>query len=269
MDDAPAGVRRCLRAEEGRIAAAGACRTPWAPSLDLRVEVTPFGALNARRLVVGINARNVLAPLLDHWSAWDAPDATLLQVRGFDPAQRAFLYDVNPRFGRALEGGRMPFQLVLEGRVTAGADPRYQPLMRAIDLGMGSSRAVVRAQLAERVRNVPWVVFQLHAADTSALALTVAQQAFLRAVADSLAPRLGSEVDSLAAAFTSTRLEEVVRAARVQEASLRAAALQEVAIERTRAILTPEQWTRLPSWITRPVEPSELQRSPRFEVTMH
>jgi hypothetical protein len=277
MDESLAGVRGCLTAGAGRIAAPGACRTPWSPSLDLRMEYTPWGAQNARRFVLGIDARNVTAGLdyllhgperLRGWGQSTIPDATLLEVRGFDPARREFLYDVNPRFGRPVAGlQRIPFRLVVEGRITVGADPRYQPLMQAIEMNSGRSRESVRAQLLERLRNVPAAVLQLDATDTAALALSPAQRAFLRAAADSLAPMIAGVADSLATAFTAFT-SPVVRAARVQEASLRAVSLHEIAIERARAILTPEQWARVPAWLTRPAEVQELQRSPTLHITI-
>lgn len=274
----PSGVRRCLRAGAGRVAAPGACRTAWSPSLDLRAEFTPWGARNARRFVLAVDARNVTAGLdrlvhgpggLRGWGQRPAPDARLLEVRGFDRARGAFLYDVNPRFGRPVGGAarRSPFRLVLEGRITVGADPRYQPLMRDIDLGRGSRREWVRAELAERVRNVPAAVLQLDATDPTALALSPAQRAFLRAAADSLAPRFAAVLDSLATAFTAGG-EAPVRAGRVQEASIAAARLHEVAAERVRAILTSQQWVRVPAWVTRPVDLLELRRPPRQQATV-
>jgi hypothetical protein len=278
MEEGPAGVRGCLRAGVGRIAAPGACRTPWSPSLDLRAELTPFGALNARRFVLAIDARNVTAGVdyllhrphrLRGWGQPASADPALLQVRGFDPARRAFLYDVNPRFGRPSQGGqqRLPFRLVVEGRFTVGADPRYQPLMRAIELNSGQSRESILAELSGRLRNVPAAILQLDAGDTTALALSPAQRAFLRAAADSLAPRFAAAVDSLATAFTS-RASPVVAAARLQELGMRAASLQEAAISRARAVLSGEQWNRVPAWLARPAEPDELLRSPRFQVTI-
>lgn len=278
-EDAPAGVRACLREGAGRVAAPGACRTPWSPSLDLRAEFTPWGALNARRFVLAVDARNITAGL-DHllhgperlrgWGQPAMPDTRLLEVRGFDPARQAFLYDVNPRFGQPLGGGmqRAPFRLVVEGRIAVGADPRYQPLMRAVELGSGRSRESIRAELAARLRNVPGAVLQLHAGDTTVLALTPAQRAFLRAAADSLAPRFAAVLDLLATAFTPGSATPAVRAARIQEASLAAVQLQQAANERTRAILTAEQWSRLPAWLTRPAEPDDLQRSPTFQATV-
>lgn len=276
-EEGPAAVRRCLRDAAGRIAGPGSCRTPWSPALDLRAELVPWGALNARRFVLSIDAHNLTAGL-DHllhgsdglrgWGQPSIPDATLLEVRGFDPVRRTFLYEVNPRFGRPLGGGvrRVPFRVVVEGRITVGADPRHQPLMRAVEQGRGNRRASVVAELAGRMRNVPAAVLALHETDTAALALTVAQRAFLRAAADSLAPGFAAAVDSLAAAFTDRAGAPAVRAAQVQALAARAVALQASAIERTHAILTPAQWERVPAWLKRPAEPAELQRPPAIQA---
>lgn len=278
MDEAPAAVRGCLRSGAGRIASAGACRTPWSPSLDLRAEYMPWGAFSARRFVLGINVHDVTAGL-DHllhgpgglrgWGQSAAPDPVLLQLRGFDAEAGAFRYDVNPGFGRTRGGGaqRVPFRVTIQGRITAGADPRYQPLLAAVDAGRGRSRESVREQIASRMTNVPAAVLQLHATDTTALALTPGQRAFLRAAADSLGPRLLAAADSLATVFIAGGAPQV-RAARVQELSIRAAAVHEEAIERARHILSPEQWARLPAWVRRPVETDEVGQSPVFQMTM-
>jgi hypothetical protein len=278
-EEAPSGARRCLREQAGRIAEAGACRTPWSPSLDLRAELRARGTVNSRRLVLTLTASNVTAGLdyllhgsdrLRGWGQYPIPDATLLNVRGFHPERQAFEYEVNRNFGRPLGGGalRLPFRVALQARITLGADPRYQPLMQAIELGSGRASESIRADLARRVRNVPAILLNLSAGDTAALALTPIQRARLRALADSVAPAIASAVDSLSEVYTERGPFTALRRARLQEATARAAALATTVIERTRGQLTAEQWARVPAWLARPASAGEMESPPKIEMTV-
>lgn len=275
---APPAARRCLREQAGRIAEAGACRTPWSPSLDLRAELMAAGNANTRRVAITLTASNVTAGVdyllhgpdgLRGWGQYPLPDATLLTVRGFDRERRAFAYDVNSGFGRSQGGGalRLPFRIALQARVTLGADPRYQPLMRSIELGSGRARESVRGDLARRVHNVPALVLRLSATDTAALSLTSMQRSRLRALGDSLAPLVLAAVDSLTAVYTENGPFTALRTARLQEATRSAAALASAAVELTRALLTPAQWARVPAWLSRPARTEELESPPRIEMT--
>ncbi|HEX8245323.1 MAG TPA: hypothetical protein VF541_17550, partial [Longimicrobium sp.] len=279
LERAPASARRCLREQAGRVAAPGACRTPWSPSLDVRAELLAVGNVNTRRLALTLTASNVTAGLdyllhgadgLRGWGQYPLPDATLLVVRGFDPAQPAFAYHVNPGFGRPLGGGalRVPFRVALQARVTVGADPRYQPLMRAIELGSGRTRESVRTDLARRLRNTPAVLLRLDASDTAALKLAPLQRARLGALADSLAPGIAAVVDLLTNVYTEEGAFTPERRARLQELTLRASALAATALELTRQLLTPEQWTRVPAWLARPTRVEELERPPTIEMSL-
>lgn len=277
--EAPAPAQRCLRAGAGQIARAGACRTGWTPSLDLRAELMALGNVNTRRLALTLLASNVTAGVdyllhgaddLHGWGQYPYPDATLLEVRGFDADRRTFRYDVNPNFGRPISGGvlRMPFRLTLQGRVTVGADPRYQPLMQSIEMGMAGSRESARAEVARRIRNLPAAVLGLNATDTAALSLTLMQHARLRMLADSLAPLLSDAIDGIATALTEKGPLTTVRRARLQEHTQRAGVLDDIARERTRELLTPAQWARIPAWLTRPVQPAELEKPPTVHGTI-
>lgn len=279
LRDAPAGARACLRAQAGQVARPGACRTAWLPSLDVRAELLARGNANSRRLTVTLTASNVTAGLdyllhgpdgLRGWGQYPVPDATLLHVRGFDRARPAFGYEVNPNFGVPLGSGagRIPLRVALQVRVTLGADPRYQPLMHAIELGSGSARESIRAGVAARIRLVPAAVLRLHATDTTALGLTPLQQAQLSAAADSLAPLVAAVVDSLTELYTTRGPLTPLRRARIQELSQRAGALAAAAVELTRARLSPEQWARVPAWLTRPLVGEEMERPPPMELSL-
>jgi hypothetical protein len=274
---APASVRECLQQQSGRIAQPGSCHTGWVPSLDLRANIV-LGKLAAPRITVSLFASNITAGLdylmhgpekLHGWGQSPSPDATLLDVRGFDPARRAYKYAVNPRFGQPQGGGlsRLPFRVTLQTRVTLGADPRFQPLMAAIRANSGASDASAREYTARQIRNVPAIVLQLIKSDSSAPPIALAQQAQLQQVADSLAPEITVAADSLTAVLIEHGPMTAARTARIQKWSERARALVEVAVRRTREVITPEQWKELPAWLIKPADPRELRTS-RTRETM-
>nr|MDQ6926553.1 hypothetical protein [Candidatus Eremiobacteraeota bacterium] len=100
---APAGVRHCLSVQLGSVAARNSCTGPWTPSLDFQANVRPTVFGLDRRLSLSISTTNFLAGLDqlvhggNHVQGWGnpvRPDATLLTVRGFDPATQAFRYVV-------------------------------------------------------------------------------------------------------------------------------------------------------------------------------
>ncbi|HEV3051076.1 MAG TPA: hypothetical protein VGX50_12255, partial [Longimicrobium sp.] len=112
LEGAPAGAQACLKAQRGRIAAHNSCRTGWAWNLDLtaRANLGPRipRSVAHRRVSLWLYARNVPAGLdyllhgadgLRGWGQSPSVDQTLLSVRGFDPLNNRFRYEVNPRFG--------------------------------------------------------------------------------------------------------------------------------------------------------------------------
>ncbi len=270
-------INTCLLRQAGHIAGSGSCHTPWSPALDLRAEIFALGNINSRRLIVTLTAANVTAGLdywlhgadnLRGWGEYPVPDATLLQVSSFDPVRGAFSYTVNPHFGQQLVAAapRLPFQLTLQARVTVGSDPRYQPLLNAITAGLGSAREGARAWLAQYVHNVPAAVLELAATDTSVLNLTLTQRAELQLQSDSLRPQFGAAVDALTAAVMERGPVTAIRQARLQQRTELVEWLASVALERTRQILTPVQFSKLPGWLIMPPTPTQLQH-PRFTTT--
>ncbi len=275
---APSGALRCLVDQAGRIARPGSCRTPWSSSLDIRAQTTLRGNIDTRRLTLAVYASNVTAGLdyllhgsrhLRGWGQYPEPDAALLRVRGFDAAQRSFTYEANENFGRPVApAGRVPFRLTLQARLTAGADPRYQPMMAALEQGRGRSRASMREDLATRVRNAPGILLGLAATDTTALRLSAPQRARLRELADSLAPEISAVLDSLAEVHSSPATESAIRRSRLEALTRRAVELNAAALQGTREILTPDQWTRVPSWLQRARSAAELSRPPVMQTTV-
>jgi hypothetical protein len=274
LEHAPGRVSDCLRAQLGRVAGYNSCRAGWSSSLDLRTEFQFWRAGVTRRGRLTVTTSNLLG-VIDRavhggdGRGWGAPprvDPVLLRVRGFDPAGPAFDYEVNPGFGarRPVAGLLRPFALTIEGRITVGSDPAFQSLQRLVNRSMGAGRSVdeLRQALSQRVPNLPAQVISLDSA--GALGLSAEQRGRLAARADSLGGIVAPLADSLAAALhaVETRRGNPRNAQRQVQALLRRirAALA-AELDGMRAVLTDEQWRRLPPAIREP----DQQLLPRTE----
>lgn len=123
-------ARACLESQMGKIAERNSCRGPWTPQFNLQLNWRPV-SFN-RRLTISFATINLLGGLdelvhgaddIKGWGGNSRPDATLLTVKGFDPATNKFKYVVNERFGATNAGAtsiRSPFQLRITGRYTVG-----------------------------------------------------------------------------------------------------------------------------------------------------
>jgi hypothetical protein len=267
LESLPAGMRRCLERQAGRLAARNGCRTGWNAQLDLRAELMPWRRALEHRLLLSLSTVNGLT-LLDRalhgaggirgWGQPAGADPVLLRVRGFDPVARAYRYEVNPSFG-ARDAARVPFlrpfSLVLEARVTVGADPANQPLQSLLNetLGPGRTADELRFELARRVPNLP---AQVVSADSAAgLGLTPAQRTALLRRARELGSRLAPITDSLAEA--TARMEHSGRRAgaawkEVGGLTARLQATLADELQAIRALLSETQWVRLPAAIRTP-----------------
>ncbi|HET7460187.1 MAG TPA: carboxypeptidase regulatory-like domain-containing protein [Longimicrobium sp.] len=262
LDDAPANVRRCLRAQLGRIAAHNSCRTPWSPSLDLNGQVQLGSRLSGdfrRRATFWVSAQNVTAGLdyllhgperLRGWGQLPLVDPTLLSVRGFDPASRRFVYDVNERFGRPVQGGalsRIPFALSLQVRVVVGTDQVRSAALREMRAGQdeGLTPARLRMHLVQQWTNVPAEALLQDA--PRRLHLTPAQAARLQAEADSVVARREPVLRDMVELLTGGHRYDASTIHRLDQLRVQAGALRQAGADAARAVLTPGQWAALPS----------------------
>jgi hypothetical protein len=259
----------CLARQTGRVAARNSCRTPWSANFDVQATFWPAVGLRPRRFTLSVTAGNVLTGVdrllhgaagMHGWGQELAPDATLLSVRGWDSGARAYRYEVNPAFGTgrsASRPGLRPFSITLQGRWTVGSDPVRQPLLAVYSSirVQGRTPAQLRAELARTIPNVPAQVLaldgELH------LALDAGQRSRVHAAADTLGRALAPLADSLAQAMSASETSGDPKAvdaarARVRELSARAQALLDGSVTEVRAVLSAEQWSRLPMAVKQP-----------------
>jgi hypothetical protein len=266
LDRAPGRVSDCLRAQLGRVAGYNSCRAGWTSSLDLRTEFQFWRAGVARRGRLVVTTTNLLG-LADRalhgagvrgWGEPPRVDPVLLRVRGFDPTRPAFDYEVNPGFGTrrsAAAGLRRPFALTIEFRIAAGSDPAFQSLLQLVNRSLGPAQSLdeIRQALGRRVPNLPAQVISVDSA--GALGLSTEQRDRLIARADSVGGTLAPLADSLATALHALEARRgSARAAQreVQALLRRIRAAMAAELEAIGAVLTDEQWQRLPAAIREP-----------------
>jgi hypothetical protein len=257
---APGRVRSCLTAQLGAIAGRNSCSGPWQGSFDLQLNYRPTILGLRRQLMISLVTVNLLRGMDDllHGSAnahgWGLnarPDPTLLYVTGFDSTTRNFTYAVNERFG-ATGGGatavRSPFQVGIQARLTIGPD-RTRQALAGLRRGAPGAEGLVN-RMASFLPNPADSVLAMK----DSLGLTADQQAKLRVLADSVT----AEHKALAAAIQT----EVTKAGPNPDQIRMFAALRPLlqsaqagvrkAIADVQAVLTPEQWARVPERIRTP-----------------
>ncbi len=262
---APASVRRCLTSQLGLVAARNSCTGPWTPSLDFQANIRPTVFGLDRRLSLSVSTTNFLSGLdqlvhgsnnVQGWGNPGRPDATLLTVRGFDPASRQFLYTVNERFGQTGAGAnafRVPFSLGLQARLAIGPDPARDRL-RQVFGDPGARGADASAAFNDRfARLVPNPIDTILALRDS-LALTPPQLGSLTTLRDSLRARNAPLADSLRARLAAAQSAPDPRQAFATIAPLlqRARANAAATLTAAQGVLTPEQWARVPESVKRP-----------------
>src|SRR5256714_2689714 len=260
-------ARDCLLKQTGKVADRSSCSTPWSPSLDLQANIRPAGFGLDRRLTISVSTMNALTgvdQLLhgnDHLHGWGQPsfpDRTLLYVRGFDPATNTYQYHVNEHFG-ATNGTRnafrVPFQIAVQGRLTLGTDPARQQFNNVVGRGPGG-RLNPEALKARMTRLVPNAYLDIIAINDSAkLELTPDQISKLQAAGDSFKVKTDSLIDKVANILGDTTIKSpdpMTIFAKVQPSITEGRKLATQAINGAKAILTSEQWAKVPESIKTP-----------------
>jgi hypothetical protein len=268
---APAKARSCLLAQMGQIADRNTCVGDWTPRLDFQANLRPnLGGMIQQRLQLQVQLVNPLTGIdqllhgadnLRGWGQTSRVDPNLLFVRGFDPANQRFVYQVNERFGNnpAMRSAVFnPFQIAFTGRLQVGPDmqrDRAQAMLRAITgrggAGAGVGRSLDVQNIVNRVAPNPATTLRLIA---DSLHLTLSEEQWLKV--DSVATALESK-DSLLVDELQIHLDSAggdVRQAfpRIQPALQLARNNYVAAVKQMQGILTAEQWEKLPDWFRNP-----------------
>lgn len=194
LTGAPSRARACLTQSLERIAARNACRGPWQAQLNTQLMLPAKWLRLQEYTSLGIFIENPLAGIdrlvngnnLRGWGAPAFADPVLYSVRGFDPANRRFQYDVNPRFGATdprLSTIRAPFRVTLELRAPFGAPLPQQQLARSLRDGRrGDSKPRRTAEELRKQysRNVPNIYASI-LRERDSLLITSEQVALLEA----------------------------------------------------------------------------------------
>ena len=138
---APSSAHDCLQRQLGTVAGRASCTAPWAmTNLTMQILPDPYRLGLGNRGSLSIYVNNILSGLdqalhgsdkLHGWGQSAIPDASLLTVRGFDPASKQFRYTVNPLFGNTSvfrNTFRSPFQITVDFRMDISPDRETQYL---------------------------------------------------------------------------------------------------------------------------------------------
>ena len=147
LDKGSSSARSCLLSQLGKLAARNSCQAPWMSTANMSVSFNPIKVRMPQRATLSFQVSNPLgaADLLLHgsdnlrgWGQPTNPDAQLLFVRGFDQASRRYKYEVNQRFGstnQALGAFRLPVTLTAMMRFDIGPTREKQLLTQQLDRG--------------------------------------------------------------------------------------------------------------------------------------
>jgi len=268
LAEAPAQARNCLLSQIGQIAGRNTCVGDWVPRLDFQANLRPnLGGMIQQRLQFQVQLVNPLTGIdqllhgADHLRGWGQTsrvDPNLLFVRGFDPDARRFVYQVNERFGNnpaTRSAVFNPFQIAFTGRLQVGPDmqrDRTLAMLRAITgRGGAASGGVDVNAIVNRVAPNPATTLKM-LADSLHLGLTARQLNSVDSVANALEAKDSVLVAELQVHLDSAGGDLQKAFPQIQPALQLARNNYVAAVKQMQAILTPEQWAKLPEWFRTP-----------------
>jgi hypothetical protein len=260
-------ARECLLSQMDKVSSRSICSSPWSPSLDLQANIRPSSFGLDRRLTISVITMNTLTGIdqllhgSDHLHGWGQPsfpDRTLLYVRGFDPVTETYKYQVNEHFGVAngtRNAFRIPFQIAIQARLALGTDPARQQFNNVVGGGRGG-RLSADALKARMTRLVPNAFLDIIAINDSAkLNLTPDQIAKLQSSGDAFKVKADSLIDKVANMLADTTVKNpdpMTVFAKIQPSMAEGRKQATEAINGAKAILTPEQWAKVPDSVKTP-----------------
>ncbi len=147
LADGSREARECLVRQLGTIAGRASCRGPWTHAANLSVSFNPLKLRLPQRATLSFGISNPIGAAdqilhgegnLRGWGQTAFPDATLLQVVGFDPAAQRYRYAVNQRFGStrpAQSAFRQPVTVTARLNFDVGPTRERQNLTQMLDRG--------------------------------------------------------------------------------------------------------------------------------------
>jgi hypothetical protein len=285
---APALARECLSAQLGTIAKRNSCTGPWTQSLNIAISPDASRVGLGDRGQLSLIVTNVLGAAdqllhgsghLRNWGTTVTPDQTLLNVRGFDPASKAYKYDVNPLFGgtsASAVAGRLPFVIAVDVQVRLGPDRDAQQLKSFFRPRVADGTRVLDAQqIRARLDRDAQNNFEDIAKRAAVLRLSAPQVSELNGLAKRFDSMRDSVYTDLTKYFVSLNGDYQTRAAKQRwHDSFVAIAHEYVAAgPRVRALLSEEQFGLLSPDVTAYFEMDEatfqrLMASVNFGVLM-
>jgi hypothetical protein len=140
-------ARECLAKQIGQLAKRNSCQGPWTSNANLSISFNPAKIRMPQRASIQFQLSNPLAAAdmllhdddkLKGWGQFATPDASLLYVRGFDPATQRYRYEVNQRFGATnpqFSAFRAPVTLTALLRFDVGPTRERQSLTQQLNRG--------------------------------------------------------------------------------------------------------------------------------------
>jgi hypothetical protein len=147
LDGGSRSARRCLSRQLGTLAQRFSCDAPWSSTANMSITFNPLKIRMPQRASLSFQLSNPLgaADLLLHgsrnlrgWGQTTMPDPQLLYVRGFDASTPRYVYEVNRRFGAtnpALTPLRTPVVLTALLRFDIAPTRERQMLTQQLDRG--------------------------------------------------------------------------------------------------------------------------------------
>ena len=270
----PARVRDCIAKQFDQIAGRNSCEGAWTPQLSIQLNYRPDRFGLKRNLMLSFALNNPMAGLdriihgQDNLQGWGQPnrvDNQLLFVRGYDPLNNRYLYQVNERFGDGRKGTVVqtnPFLIAVTARYTIGPDRARDAMLAAQAMarggrgGRGGNPADSANPMAGMARRYAPNIFRqiLTQSDTLKLELTEPQKSLLTLMADSLVRqidtlgiKLQKKQQSMGNNADPAAVQIQLRPILVEAQELGAKSINEA-----KQILTPAQWAKLPDRIKAP-----------------